>query len=79
MHRLPPAALCFIIAGSDAEIHVAGTSSSKNAGLFLRQIRLNTFAEENALESEQMTPGLTLLEFFDADISGRDFAQGAVS
>ncbi len=23
-----------------------------------------------------MTPGLTLLEFFDADISGRDFAQG---
>ena len=23
-----------------------------------------------------MTPGLTLLEFFDADISGRDFVQG---
>jgi beta-phosphoglucomutase-like phosphatase (HAD superfamily) len=23
-----------------------------------------------------VTPGLTLLEFFDADISGRDFAQG---
>jgi beta-phosphoglucomutase-like phosphatase (HAD superfamily) len=28
------------------------------------------------LESEQVTPGLTFLEFFDADISGRDFAQG---
>jgi beta-phosphoglucomutase-like phosphatase (HAD superfamily) len=47
-----------------------------DAGLFLRQIRLDTFAEENGLESEQVTQGLTLLEFFDADISGRDFAQG---
>ena len=28
------------------------------------------------MESEQVTPVLTLLEFFDADISGRDFAQG---
>jgi beta-phosphoglucomutase-like phosphatase (HAD superfamily) len=42
----------------------------------VRQIRLDTFAEENDLDSEQVTPGLTLLEFFDADISGRDFAQG---
>jgi beta-phosphoglucomutase-like phosphatase (HAD superfamily) len=42
----------------------------------VRQIGLDTFAEENDLDSEQVTPGLTLLEFFDADISGRDFAQG---
>ena len=72
-----PDALRFIIAVRDAGIHVAAASSSKNAGLFLRQIRLDTFAEENGLESEQVTPGLTLLEFFDADISGRDFAQGS--
>jgi beta-phosphoglucomutase len=44
--------------------------------LFLRKIRLDTFAEENGVQSEHVTPGLTLLEFFDADISGRDFAQG---
>jgi beta-phosphoglucomutase len=68
-----PDALRFIIAVKDAGIHV---SSSKNAGLFLRQIRLDTFAGENGLESERVTPGLTLLEFFDADISGRDFAHG---
>ena len=71
-----PDALRFIIAVKDAGIRVAAASSSKNAGLFLRKIRLDTFAEENGLESEHVKPGLTLLEFFDADISGRDFAQG---
>jgi beta-phosphoglucomutase len=71
-----PDALRFIIAVKDAGIRVAAASSSKNADLFLRQIRLDTFAQENGLESEQVTPGLTLLEFFDADISGRDFARG---
>jgi len=71
-----PDALRFIIAVKDAGIRVAAASSSKNAGLFLRQIRLDTFARENGLESEQVTPALTLLEFFDADISGRDFARG---
>ena len=71
-----PDALRFIIAVKDAGIRVAAASSSKNAGLFLRKIRLGTFAEENDLDSEQVTPGLTLLEFFDADISGREFAQG---
>ena len=71
-----PDALRFIIAVKDAGIRVAAASSSKNAGLFLRQIRLDTFAQENGLESEHVTPALTLLEFFDADISGRDFARG---
>ena len=32
-------------------------SSSKNAGLFLGTIRLDTFAQENGLQSEQVTPG----------------------
>jgi beta-phosphoglucomutase len=71
-----PDALRFIVAVKDAGIRVAAASSSKNADLLLRQIRLDTFAEENGLESEHVTPGLTLLEFFDADISGRDFARG---
>jgi beta-phosphoglucomutase len=71
-----PDALRFLVAVKDAGIRVAAASSSKNADLLLRKIRLDTFAEENGLESEHVTPGLTLLEFFDADISGRDFAQG---
>jgi len=71
-----PDALRFIIAVKDAGIHVAAASSSKNAKLFLRKIRLDTFAQENGIQSEHVTSGRSLLDFFDADISGRDFKQG---
>ena len=71
-----PDALRFIIAVKDAGLRVAAASSSKNAGLFLRKIRLDTFAEEQGIASESLRPGLTLLEYFDADVSGRDFAHG---
>jgi beta-phosphoglucomutase len=71
-----PDALRFIIAVKDAGIRVAAASSSKNAGLFLRKIRLDAFAEKHGITSESLRPGLTLLEFFDADVSGRDFAEG---
>jgi beta-phosphoglucomutase len=71
-----PDALRFIIAVKDAGIRVAAASSSKNASLFLRKIRLDTFADEQGIGSESLRPGLTLLEFFDADVSGRDFAHG---
>jgi beta-phosphoglucomutase len=71
-----PDALRFIIAVKDAGIRVAAASSSKNAGLFLGKIRLDTFADEHGITSESLRPGLSLLEFFDADVSGRDFAKG---
>jgi beta-phosphoglucomutase len=71
-----PDALRLVLAVRDAGILIAAASSSKNAGLFLRQIRLDTFAAEQGLHYKFLRPGLTLLDFFDADISGRDFAQG---
>jgi beta-phosphoglucomutase len=71
-----PDALSFIMAVRAAGIPTAAASSSKNAGLFLRQIRLDTFAEQEGLSYEFLRPGLSLLDFFDADISGRDFTQG---
>ena len=71
-----PDALRFIIAVKDAGLRVAAASSSKNADLFLRQIRLDTFAEEHGISSNTLHPGLTLLDYFDADVSGRDFAHG---
>ncbi len=71
-----PDALRFVLAVRAAGIRVAAASSSKNAGLFLRQIQLDTFAEAEGLSYDFVTPGLSLLDFFDADISGRDFAQG---
>src|SRR5438309_6297815 len=71
-----PDALRFIIAVKDAGLRVAAASSSKNAELFLRKIRLDSFAEQQGISSATTRPGLTLLEYFDADVSGRDFAHG---
>lgn len=71
-----PDALRFLLAVKDAGIAVAAASSSKNAGLFLRQIRLDTFAEQEGLRHDWITPGLTLLDAFDADTSGREFEHG---
>ncbi len=71
-----PDALRFIIAVKDAGIRVAAASSPGNAKLLLRKIRLDTFAREQGITSASLRPGLTLLDFFDADVSGRDFAHG---
>jgi len=71
-----PDALRFLLAVKDAGISIAAASSSRNAGLFLRQIRLDTFAEEESLDYDWIEPGLTLLAAFDVDISGRHFERG---
>jgi beta-phosphoglucomutase len=71
-----PDALRLVIAAKDAGMLIADASSSKNAGLFLRQIRLDTFAQEHRISSPTLRPGLTLQDYFDADVSGRDFAHG---
>src|SRR5260370_21617156 len=71
-----PDALRFVIATKDAGMLIADASSSKNAGLFLRQIRLDTFAQEHGISSSTLRPGLTRLDYFDAHLSGRDFAHG---
>lgn len=71
-----PDALRFLLAVKDAGILVAAASSSKNAGLFLRQIRLDEFAEQDGLHYDWLEPGLTLLAAFDVDISGRHFERG---
>jgi beta-phosphoglucomutase-like phosphatase (HAD superfamily) len=71
-----PDALRFIIAVKDSGMRVAAASSSKNADLFLGKIRLDTFAQEHRISSPSVRPGLTLLDYFDVDVSGRDFAHG---
>jgi len=71
-----PDALRFLLAVKDAGIRVASASSSKNAKLFLRQIRLDTFAEEQGLAYGFVRAGLTLLDVFDGDVTGRDFPRG---
>ena len=71
-----PDALRFLLAVKDARIKVAAASSSKNAGLFLRQIRLDEFAADEGLRYDWLEEGLTLLAAFDVDISGRHFEHG---
>src|SRR5271154_2042016 len=71
-----PDALRFVIAVKDAGLLIADASSSKNAALFLRKIRLDPFAQEQGISSPSLRPGLSLLDYFDADVSGRDFAHG---
>jgi beta-phosphoglucomutase len=71
-----PDALRFLLAVKDAGIEVAAASSSKNAGLFLRQIRLDEFAAREGLAYGWIEDGLTLLAAFDVDISGRTFERG---
>jgi beta-phosphoglucomutase len=71
-----PDALRFLLAVKDAGIAVAAASSSKNAGLFLRQIRLDEFAAREGIEYSWIAAGLSLLDAFDVDISGRHFERG---
>jgi beta-phosphoglucomutase len=71
-----PDALRFLLAVKHAGIRVAAASSSKNAGLFLRQIRLDEFARADGLDYDWIEDGLTLLAAFDVDISGRHFEHG---
>jgi beta-phosphoglucomutase len=70
-----PDALRFALAVRDAGIKTAAASSSKNAKLFLERIPLDEFVKEQGLDYD-VEKGLNLSNFFDADISGRDFAQG---
>jgi beta-phosphoglucomutase len=71
-----PDALRLVLALRHAGIRTASASSSKNAGLVLRCVRIDSFAREAGLDYDFVAPGLTLLDLVDADISGRDFAQG---
>ncbi len=69
-------ALRFIIGTKERGVQVAAASSSKNADMMLGRIRLDSFAAEQGISSPVVRPGLTLLDLFDVDVSGRDFARG---
>ncbi len=78
--RAFPDALCFLLAVRAMGIRSAAASSSKNAKLLLERIRLDRFAAGSAaagrLGHGLVAGGLTLLDAFDADVTGRDFPRG---
>jgi trehalose/maltose hydrolase-like predicted phosphorylase/beta-phosphoglucomutase-like phosphatase (HAD superfamily) len=71
-----PDALRLLLALRDAGIPVAAASSSKNTGLLLTKVRLDTFVEDQGLDYDFIRTGQTLLDTLDVDISGRDFRRG---
>ncbi|MEO7132138.1 MAG: HAD-IA family hydrolase [Dermatophilaceae bacterium] len=71
-----PDALRMLIAVKDGGARVAAASSSKNAGLLLRRVDLGAFAAQHRIDSPSVRPGQSLLDLFDVDVSGRDFARG---
>ncbi|MGH3089586.1 MAG: HAD family hydrolase [Rubrobacteraceae bacterium] len=71
-----PDALRFVLALKEAGVLIAAASSSKNAGAFLRLVRLDEFADNEGLSYGFLTPGYTLLDILDGDVSGRDFEHG---
>jgi beta-phosphoglucomutase len=71
-----PDALCFLLATRHAGLRIASASSSRNAKPMLRRIRLDQFAAEQGLHLPEVGEGLTLLDAFDADVTGREFPRG---
>lgn len=71
-----PDALRFVLAVKNAGLRISAASSSKNANAFLERIRLDEFLAEEGLDYDFVRPGYTLLDTLDANVSGRDFAQG---
>lgn len=66
-----PDGLRFILAVKEMGIRVAAASSSKNADLFLERIPLDTFGQSEGKSYRVVSPGMTLLELFDANVCGR--------
>jgi beta-phosphoglucomutase len=71
-----PDALRFLLAVKRAGLRIASASSSKNVRPMLERIRLDLFARQEGLDTAATRQGLTLMDAFDADVTGRDFPRG---
>lgn len=69
-------ALRFLLALKGAGLLIGAASSSKNANVFLGKIAIGAFAARHGLAYPFVGPQTTLLELFDANVCGRDFAHG---
>ena len=62
----------FMVAMKEMGLHLAAASSSKNADLFLKQLRPDTSSGTYRTVSAETT----LLDMFEANVCGRDFKEG---
>jgi beta-phosphoglucomutase len=68
--------LRFILALKARGIKLAAASSSKNANRMLQQVFLRPFCEKHCLQLPFVTSEMRLIDLFDANVSGHDFARG---
>jgi beta-phosphoglucomutase-like phosphatase (HAD superfamily) len=71
-----PDALRFVLSVKEAGLKIVAASSSKNANAFLERVKIGEFVESEGLSYDFVSPGDTLLEMLDANVSGRDFERG---
>src|SRR5262245_40661071 len=68
--------LRFLLDLKAAGLRLGAASSSKNANTFLRKVSLAKWAGEAGRPYPFLTADSTLLDMFDANVCGRDFARG---
>jgi beta-phosphoglucomutase-like phosphatase (HAD superfamily) len=71
-----PDALRLLLDMKDRGLLVAAASSSRNTRPMLQRIDLAAFGRTHGISSPTLRPGLTLLDVFDVDVSGRPFEHG---
>ena len=69
-------ALRFLLDLKAAGLRIGAASSSKNANIFLRKVPLAKWAGGEDRPYPFLTTESTLLDMFDANVCGRDFAHG---
>ncbi|GIV20705.1 MAG: hypothetical protein KatS3mg023_2456 [Armatimonadota bacterium] len=68
--------LRFILALKAKGVKLAAASSSKNANRMLERVFLQPFCDRQCLHVSFVTPETRLIDLFDVNVCGRDFAQG---
>jgi len=68
--------LRFALALKERGLRLAAASSSKNANRMLEQVLLEPFCREHSLHYPFITARTRLIDLFDVNVCGRDFAHG---
>ena len=69
-------AIRLLLTFKEKGLKIAAASSSKNANMFLVRVNVGEFCQKHGLNYPFVSEGTTLVDLFDADVCGRDFAQG---
>ncbi len=69
-------ALGFLLELKARGLRIAAASSSKNANLLLGKVNIEAFSARSERHYPFVATGTTLLDLFDVNVCGRDFARG---